>query len=64
MKDFNGLQSLSVVGLIFSVVVQISLIIIDKKVESIWALYPTWGIVFVIGYVMKRYSKEDDHHHH
>ncbi|HEY8399856.1 MAG TPA: hypothetical protein VIK89_01270 [Cytophagaceae bacterium] len=64
MKDLNGLQNLSVIGLIFSVVVQISLIVIDKKVENIWALYPTWITVFIIGFLLKKFGKDEAHHHH
>lgn len=64
MNNLNGFQSLSIVGLVFSVIVQITLLIIDKKVDTVWALYPTWIFVFIFGYLLKRFSKEEDHHHH
>jgi hypothetical protein len=64
MNNLNGFQSLSIVGLVFSVIVQIALLIIDKKVDTIWALYPTWIFVFIFGYILKKFSKDDDDHHH
>jgi L-asparagine transporter-like permease len=64
MNNLNGFQSLSIVGLVFSVIVQITLLLIDKKVDTVWALYPTWIFVFIFGYLLKRFSKEEDHHHH
>lgn len=64
MKNLNAFQTISIVGLIFSVIVQITLMLIDKKVDTIWALYPTWAFVFLFGYILKKYTKEDDHHHH
>jgi hypothetical protein len=64
MKELNAFQTLSVVGIIFSVVVQLSLMIIDKKVNTIWALYPTWAFVFIFGFLLKKFSKGDHHHHH
>ena len=65
MRHWNALQSISFVGIIFSIIVQIALLIIDKKVETLWALYPTWIVIFVIGTLFKYFSKpEEDHHHH
>lgn len=65
MRNLNTIQTLSIVGIIFSVIVQITLMIIGKKVHTIWALYPTWVFVFFIGWLMKKYNKyDDDHHHH
>ncbi|MBX9853253.1 MAG: hypothetical protein K2X86_16030 [Cytophagaceae bacterium] len=68
MKDFNAFQVISVVGLIFSAIVHIILLLIDKKVHTVWALYPTWLFVFAFGYLLKRYSDkhghQHEHHHH
>jgi hypothetical protein len=63
MKNLNLFQSLAVVGLIFSVVVHIILLIINKKISTIWALYPTWVFVFIFGYVIKIMGKGEDHSH-
>jgi hypothetical protein len=64
MNNLNGFQSLSIVGLIFSVIVQIILILINKHVDTVWALYPTWVLVFILGFIIKKLTKEGDHHHH
>ena len=61
----NILQSLALVGLIFSIAVNIALIVIDKHVNLYWAVYPFWISVFIFGYFMHRFNKgDDDHHHH
>ncbi len=63
VRDFNAFQTLSIVGLIFSAIVQIALILIGKKVHTVWALYPTWAFVFIFGYILKRFFPDNDHHH-
>jgi hypothetical protein len=60
----NIFQTLAVVGLIFSAVVNIALIVIDKYVNLYWAVYPFWICVFIFGYILHRYRKNDDDHHH
>lgn len=62
MKDLNAFQTLSVVGLIFSFIVQMLLILIGKEVAHVWALYPTWIFVFFCGFLLKKFSKEEDYH--
>jgi hypothetical protein len=59
----NIFQSLALVGLIFSVAVNIALIVIKKHVPHYWAVYPFWVSVFILGYFIHRYRKGDDHHH-
>ncbi|HXA03024.1 MAG TPA: hypothetical protein VNW99_13600 [Cytophagaceae bacterium] len=61
----NIFQSLALVGLIFSIAVNIALIVIHKHVNLYWAVYPFWISVFIFGYFMHRYRKDegDDHHH-
>lgn len=63
MKNLNGIQSLSVVGIIFSIFVQVTLFFIDKHIPNIWALYPSWIIIFFIGYLVKKFGKDEDHVH-
>lgn len=63
MRDLNAFQTLSLFGLMFSVIAQILLFVIHKHVETIWALYPTWIAVFIFGSILKKFSKEEDHHH-
>ena len=63
MKDLNAIQTLSVFGIIFSVIVQIILFLINKHVAYTWALYPTWIGVFILGTIIKKYVKEDHHSH-
>jgi hypothetical protein len=61
----NIFITLAVVGLIFSVLVNIALILIDKYVNLYWAVYPFWICVFIFGYLMHKYRKDsDDHHYH
>jgi len=64
MKDLNGIQSLSVVGIIFSIFVQITLLCIDKHIPNIWALYPSWAFIFFIGYLVKKFGNDDEDHVH
>jgi hypothetical protein len=65
MKNFNGFQTLAVVGLITSAVVQLVLLVVGKTVHTTWALYPCWIFVFLFGMFVKRFIKpEEDHHHH
>jgi uncharacterized membrane protein YbhN (UPF0104 family) len=63
MKNLNGIQSLSVVGIIFSIFVQVTLFFIDKHIPNIWALYPSWVFIFFIGYLVKKFGKDEDHVH-
>lgn len=60
----NAFQSISVVGLVFSVIVQASLLLMNKNIDNVWALYPTWVGVFILGTLIKKFSKEEEHHHH
>ena len=67
MKDFNAFQTLAVFGIIFSVIVQVTLWVIEKNIPNVWALYPTWVGVFILGLIIKKFVKYDDdpsHHHH
>ncbi|MCU0428485.1 MAG: hypothetical protein MUF42_00810 [Cytophagaceae bacterium] len=63
MQSLNGFQTLSIVGVFFSVFCQLVLFLINKKVDNMWALYPTWLLVFMLGTVLRFFSK-DDHHYH
>ncbi|GAL84828.1 hypothetical protein MYP_2056 [Sporocytophaga myxococcoides] len=50
-------------GIIFSIFVQITLFFIDKHIHNIWALYPSWALVFFVGYLVKKFGKDEDHEH-
>ena len=63
MRELNAIQTLSVFGIIFSVIVQIILFVIHKHVAYTWALYPTWIGIFLLGTIIKKYAKNDHHHH-
>ena len=65
MREFNAFQTLAVFGIIFSAIVQIILYFIHKNIDTLWALYPTWVAVFIVGSLIKKYVKyDDDHSHH
>ena len=62
----NSFQVIALFGIIFSVVAQIILWVLNKNVEHFVYLYPTWVAVFIGGMLINPYlSKyDDDHHHH
>jgi hypothetical protein len=65
MKKLNSFQVIAIFGIIFSVVAQVILWILDKTVEHYIYLYPTWVAVFIVGMLINPYlSKYDDDHHH
>jgi putative Mn2+ efflux pump MntP len=66
MKNMNSFQVIAIVGIIFTVVAQGLLWVLDKTVEHYVYLYPTWVAIFIFGLVINPYlSKyDDDHHHH
>jgi len=65
MKNMNSFQVIAIFGIIFSVVAQGILWVLDKTVDHYIYLYPTWVAVFVVGTLLNPYlSKHDDHHHH
>lgn len=63
LNNLNLFQTLAFVGLIFTVVTHIILLVIEKSVNNFWALYPTWVLVFLFGSIVKKYIKDEDHHH-
>jgi hypothetical protein len=64
MNTMNGFQTISIIGICFSVFCQILLLIVGKSVADMWALYPTWAAIFIIGTVLRLLDKGEDHHHH
>lgn len=64
MRNLAPLQIISLFGILFSVAAHIVLIYIDKKVDNYWYIYPTWVIIFIVGLLFKKFSKEEGHHHH
>ncbi len=65
MQRMNGFQTISIIGLIFSVFCHGILLLLGKTVLDMWALYPTWVAVFVGGSIIRILDKgEEEHHHH
>ncbi|SDK30168.1 hypothetical protein SAMN05421823_102396 [Catalinimonas alkaloidigena] len=63
--ELNAIQSISVTGVITSVMAQGFLYLFDKTVDQFWALYPSWVAIFLIGTLVRVYrGKHLDHHHH
>lgn len=57
--ELNALQSISVTGVITSLLAQLILILIGKHVHLFWALYPSWVIIFLVGTVVRYYRGHD-----
>ena len=65
MNTMNGFQTISIIGVCFSIFCQLLLLLVGKTVTDMWALYPTWAAIFIIGTIIRLLDKgEDDHHHH
>jgi hypothetical protein len=64
--ELNALQTISITGVIVCLLAQLGLYLIDKNVDSFWAVYPTWVVVFAAGTILRYLSShsDDDHHHH
>ncbi len=63
MNTMNGIQTLSIIGLVFSIFCQGVLLLVNKNVTDMWALYPTWAGIFLIGTILRLLDKGGDHHH-
>lgn len=63
MHSMNGFQTMSLIGLGFSVFCQGALLLVGKTVADMWALYPTWAFVFLVGTVIRLLDKGEEHHH-
>ncbi len=65
MHSMNGFQTISIIGVGFSIFCQLILMLVGKNVADMWALYPTWAGVFILGTIIRLLDKgNDDHHHH
>lgn len=62
LKKLNAFHTISVTGIVFSIVSHFILWLVDKHVANFWYLYPTWALVFAFGYLWNVIDK-DDHHH-
>jgi hypothetical protein len=62
--ELNALQTISVTGVIVCLLAQIGLYLIGKTVDTFWAVYPTWVVVFLLGTLLRFFAGPDDHHHH
>ncbi|HSZ25739.1 MAG TPA: hypothetical protein VK766_08485 [Cytophagaceae bacterium] len=63
MQSMNGFQTISIIGVGFSIFCQGLLLLVGKNVEDMWALYPTWAAVFILGTIIRLIDKGEDHHH-
>jgi hypothetical protein len=64
MQTMNGFQTISIIGVGFSIFCQLLLLLVGKNVEDMWALYPTWAAVFMLGTVIRLLDKGEDQDHH
>jgi L-asparagine transporter-like permease len=65
MGNLGALQTISIFGIIFGLIAQLILWLMGKQVDNYMLLYPTWVVIFLVGWVIKKYAKnEHDHHHH
>jgi len=60
----NGFQTISIIGVGFSIFCQGMLLLVGKTVNDMWALYPTWAAIFILGTVIRLLDKGEDYHHH
>jgi len=63
MQSLNGFQTLSIIGVVFSIFCQVILLIVGKQVTDMWALYPTWALIFLLGTVIRLLDKGDGYYH-
>ncbi len=65
-KLMNSYQFIAVVGLIMSAGAHVILWLNHKPIETYWALYLCWTVLYIIGSYLNFNSKpgEDHHHHH
>jgi hypothetical protein len=64
IDNLNVIQTISVVGVVLSLLAHLFIVVVNKDVETFWAIYPTWVFIFFIGTLIKKYVKDDEHHHH
>ena len=57
--ELNALQSISVTGVITSLLAQGFLLLLDKTVSTFWALYPSWVVIFLLGSLVRAYRSHD-----
>ena len=63
MQSMNGFQTISIIGICFSIFCQGLLMLIGKSVTDMWALYPTWAAVFIAGTIIRLLDKGEGGHH-
>lgn len=64
MKNLAPLQTISIVGVILTLVAHIILLIRGKEIPDFWYIYPTWVFIFFLGWLLRKIFGSSDHHHH
>jgi len=63
-KEMNSYQFIAVVGLVMTLAAHAILLIQHKEIQTYWALYVCWVVLFILGSIANYRSKPDDGHHH
>ena len=60
----NSYQFIAVTGLVMTIAAHIILYVQAKEIQSFWALYLCWVVVFTLGSIANYRSKPGEGHHH
>lgn len=63
-KEMNSYQFIAAVGIIMTLAAHLVLWVQQKEVQSFWALYLCWAILFLLGTIYNIRSKPGQGHHH
>ena len=64
LKEMNSYQYIAVVGLIMTLAAHLILWVQQKEVQTFWALYICWAVLFILGSIANIRSKPGEGHHH
>jgi hypothetical protein len=62
--QLNIFQNLAIVGLLASSVSHLGLMVMQKQVQSFWAVYVVWLTVLTLSTLIKVDMPDHDHDHH
>lgn len=63
-KEMNSYQFIAVTGLVMTIAAHLILYVQAKEIQSFWALYLCWLVVFILGSIANFRSKPGEGHHH